>query len=81
MEMHQLPEAVEELTQAVRFDPANANAHNGLGIALFQLGEHEKAVEQFSEAVQIDPAYAEARQNLDLAQARMKNTKAENGRK
>jgi tetratricopeptide (TPR) repeat protein len=76
MQAHRLPEAVEEFTQALRFDPANANAHNDLGAALLQLGDYEKAAEQFSDAVRIDPAYADARRNLDLAQARMKNTKA-----
>jgi Flp pilus assembly protein TadD len=73
METHQLPEAVEEFTQALRFDPADAHAHKGLGVALFQLGDNEKAVEQFSEAVRVDPADAGARRNLDVAQARMKN--------
>ncbi|MGA3264312.1 MAG: tetratricopeptide repeat protein [Terracidiphilus sp.] len=79
MDAHQLPEAIEELTQAVRFDPANANAHNGLGVALAQLGNYEKAVEQFNDAVRIDPAYADARRNLDLAQAKMKSEKSEIG--
>ena len=54
-------------------DPANADAHNDLGVALFQLGEEEKAVEQFNEALRIDPAYYDARRNLDIVQARMNN--------
>ncbi|MGA3264733.1 MAG: tetratricopeptide repeat protein [Terracidiphilus sp.] len=81
MRNHQLPEAVEEFTQALRYDPANASAHNDLGAVMFQLGDYEKAAGQFSEALRIDPAYADARGNLDLAQARMKNKKAENRRK
>ena len=58
---HELPEAVKELTQALRFDPSNADAHNDLGAAMFQLGDYGKAAEQFSDAVRIDPADANAR--------------------
>ena len=75
-----LPQAIEEFTQALRFNPANAGVHNDLGMALFQLGDYEKAVEQFSDAVRINPADADARRNLDLAQARMKTKKVENVR-
>ena len=73
MQTHQFHEAAEEFTQALRFDPASANAHDDLGVALFQLGDDEKAVEQFSDAVRIDPANAGARRNLDVAQSWMKN--------
>ena len=78
---HRFPEAVEEFTQVVRFDPANANAHNDLGAALFQLGDYEKAAEQFNEALRIDPSYVYARKNHDLVQARMKSKSVEQGRK
>ncbi|MGA3265077.1 MAG: tetratricopeptide repeat protein, partial [Terracidiphilus sp.] len=79
-EMHQLPEAVEEFTQALRFDPADAYTHNDLGVVFFQLGDYEKAAEQFSDAARINPAYTGAKLNFDLAQARMKNKKTENGK-
>ncbi|MGD0520556.1 MAG: tetratricopeptide repeat protein [Terracidiphilus sp.] len=68
-------EAVEEYTQALRFDPENASTHNNLGVALLQLGEDEKALEQFSDALRLDPDYADARRNLALTQSRMKNGK------
>ena len=74
-EEHRLPEAAEELTQAVRLDPANPNTHNNLGGILFQMGEYERAAEQFNDALRIDPSNASARQNLTLAQVRMKTTK------
>jgi Flp pilus assembly protein TadD len=73
--MHQFPAAAEEFTQAVRLDPASPNAHDDLGVALFQLGDDEKAIEQFNDAIRIDPTYAGARRNLDLTQAHMKNVK------
>jgi lipoprotein NlpI len=79
--MHRLPEAVEEFTQSLRIDPANANTHNNLGVVLFQMRDYEKAVEQFSDAVQTDPANADAKRNLDGAQALMKNVKVGSGRK
>ena len=70
--MHQVPEAVEEFIQALKVDPANAYAHNDLGIAMVQRGDMKNALEQFSEAVQIDPSYVDARQNLERAQALVK---------
>jgi tetratricopeptide (TPR) repeat protein len=80
-ETHQLPKAVDEFTQALRFNPADVSVHKDLGMALLQLGDYEKAVEQFSYAIRIDPAYVDAKKNLDLAQARMKNEKVQKGRK
>jgi lipoprotein NlpI len=73
---HQLPEAVGEFTQSLRIDPANADAHNSLGVALAQLGEYDKAVEQFNDALRIDPEFVGAERNLQRAQAQM-NSKAE----
>jgi Flp pilus assembly protein TadD len=75
---HRLPEAVAEFTLAMQYDLAKADAHNDLGVALYQMGDYEKAAEQFGEAVKIDPASAYARQNLALAQAQMKNKKPVN---
>jgi len=65
----------------VKLDPASANAHDDLGVALFQLGDDEKAVEQFNDALRIDPSYAGARRNLELTQAHMKNVKVAQARK
>jgi tetratricopeptide (TPR) repeat protein len=81
METHQLPEAAEEFNQVLRYDPANANAHKNLGMDLLQMGDYEKAAEQFNDALRINPADVVARLNLDLAHAKMKNEKVENGRK
>jgi lipoprotein NlpI len=72
MQSHQLPEAKEELTQSLRYDPNYADAHNDLGAVLIQLGDFDHAIEQFSDAARINPSYACARQNLTLAQAHVK---------
>jgi Flp pilus assembly protein TadD len=74
-EQHQLPEAVQELSQALQFAPEDARIQNDLGVALYQIEDYENAADHFSEAVRINPAYADARRNLDLAQARMKSKK------
>jgi Flp pilus assembly protein TadD len=55
------------------FQPGNYNAHEALGVVLFQLGDYEKAAAQFRYAVRIDPTSAEARRNLALALDRMGN--------
>ena len=69
----------EELTLSLQHDPANADAHNSLGVALAQLGEYDKAVEQFKDALRIDPEFAGAEQNLECARAQM-NSNAERSR-
>jgi tetratricopeptide (TPR) repeat protein len=76
-EQHLFREAVDEFTQALQIAPGDVHAHNDLGVALFQLGDYVDAAEQFGDAVRLDPAYVEANRNLSLAQARMKNKKAE----
>jgi Tfp pilus assembly protein PilF len=81
MSLHQFPEAIAELNQALRLDPANAHMHNDLGVALSQLQVYDKAAEQFSDAVRIDPTYADAKRNLNLALVRMKTIKPEQARK
>jgi tetratricopeptide (TPR) repeat protein len=71
-----LGEAAQEYRLALTFDPGNYDAHESLGVLLFQLGDYERAVEQFRFAVRIDPASAEARRNLALTMGRMRNEEA-----
>ena len=78
---HQFPAAAEEFAQALRFNPSDPNAHDDLGVALFQLGDYEKAAEQFGEAVRMNPTDAGARRNFDIAQTQMKNKKVEQAKK
>jgi cytochrome c-type biogenesis protein CcmH/NrfG len=66
---------MEAFNQTLRLDPANTHAHNGLGMALFQLGHYEKAAEQFGDVVRIDPSDAAARHDLEASQARIKTRK------
>lgn len=51
-------------TKALQIDPDNAEAHNNLGIVLFELGKTDEAVASFTKARQIKPDYVEAHNNL-----------------
>jgi tetratricopeptide (TPR) repeat protein len=66
-------EAAQEYRLVPAFEPGNYNAHEALGVVLFQLGDYEKAAVQFRYAVRIDTTSAEARRNLALALDRMGN--------
>jgi tetratricopeptide (TPR) repeat protein/mono/diheme cytochrome c family protein len=57
-------EAVRELREAVRLEPARATARNTLGAALQADGKVQEAAAEYREAVRLDPAYASARYNL-----------------
>ena len=45
-----------EMLEAIRNDPTDADAYNGLGYALEKMGELSEAVKQYRKATQLDPA-------------------------
>ena len=49
--------------------PDYADAHNNLGIALYQQGRAAEAIREFQEALRLKPDYADARRNLDVVLA------------
>jgi tetratricopeptide (TPR) repeat protein len=57
-------EAMECYQQLVNFDPRNALARNGLGIALARLGRYAEAEDQLRRAIGIRSAFPEAHFNL-----------------
>lgn len=57
--------ALASLREAVRLDPGNAAAHNGLGVALAEVGRLAEAAAEFRTALRLEPALAEARSNLE----------------
>ena len=57
-------EAMECYQQLVNLDPRNAQARNGLGIALAQLGRFGEAEDQLRRAIGIKPALPEPHFNL-----------------
>jgi len=60
-------EAEGHLREAIRLEPAFAEAHNSLGIVLARLGRIDEAVDQFKAALALRPDYQDARNNLDRA--------------
>ncbi|MCB9025654.1 MAG: tetratricopeptide repeat protein [Bdellovibrionaceae bacterium] len=58
------PEALSELTTALKFDDENPTIHNNLGIAYFVRNKFSEAEFHLRRAVELDPKYTEARNNL-----------------
>ena len=52
---------------ARRIDPADAGAHNNLGVLYYQKGLIPEAVSAFSRALELDPRMAVAQANLEIA--------------
>ncbi len=44
-----------EMLEAIRHDPTDADAYNGLGYALEKMGDLDDAVKQYRKATQLDP--------------------------
>jgi len=57
-------EARESYQQLVNLDPRDADARNGLGIALAQLARYDEAEAEFRRAIGLKPGYPEAHFNL-----------------
>jgi tetratricopeptide (TPR) repeat protein len=63
--------AVRELTQLLRLDPANANAHANLGVIAFTRSEYEEAVGAFGAALKIQPSLWSAQALLGICKIRL----------
>jgi type IV pilus assembly protein PilF len=55
--------ALDELAEATKLDPANANIYNTYGLVYTVLGENAKAEQNFQRALQLAPQDSEFRQN------------------
>ena len=60
-------EAIHQFQEAIRMRPDLAEAHNGLGVVLYQQGHVDEAIRQFQEAIRLKPDYADAYNNLGVA--------------
>jgi Flp pilus assembly protein TadD len=67
-----LDRSITILQGLVEIHPADAEAHNALGFALYLRGDREPAVQHFRRALQLDPRLQEAKENLEYALAQMK---------
>ena len=56
--------AVENLTQAIREQPNNADAHTMLGYSYRKLGSFDKSLEQYQMALKIDAKHRSAHEYL-----------------
>src|SRR3970282_2949458 len=52
---------------ARRIDPADAGAHNNLGVLYFQKGLIDDAMSAFTRALELDPKMQVAQRNLEIA--------------
>jgi tetratricopeptide (TPR) repeat protein len=62
-----LPQAVAELTEAIRLKPNLALAWNARGYAYLRMRDYSHAIADFSEAIRLNPAYANAWHNRAAA--------------
>ena len=60
-------EAVEDLTEAVKLNPALPEAYNARGFAYFRLKRYAAAIGDFDEAIRLRPAYPNAYTNRSAA--------------
>ena len=62
-----LPEAADDFREALRIEPDDFSASNGLGLCLARLGDGEGGVAALEKAVALEPDFASARLNLGWA--------------
>jgi tetratricopeptide (TPR) repeat protein len=65
--LRQFDQAAAAALEAIRLNPAFADAHNNLGVALRELGRLAEAEAAFRAALQCNPRHADARSNLGAA--------------
>jgi tetratricopeptide (TPR) repeat protein len=61
--------AVDDLKKAIELDPANAEAHLWLGVALRKAGQHKEARDALTRAVELNPNRKWAKQQLEKTPA------------
>jgi Flp pilus assembly protein TadD len=65
----QVNEAVEQFRKALEIKPTDAEARNGLGVALAQKGKLNETISQFQEVLRVRPDFSPAQNNLARARA------------
>lgn len=59
-----MPEAKINFERAIATNPANAGAHNNLGVVLWRSGLLDEAAKRLEEAVRLKPDYTDAKEGL-----------------
>ncbi len=60
----QFDEAVPRFEEAVKLNPKNTNAWNGLGWSLFNSGDPDKAIDSFRKVLELEPTHPAALNGL-----------------
>ena len=79
LEEQRTREALPHAQAAVALRPDSAEAHSNLGLAHFQLGDHERAASEWRRSLQLKPAGLNARTNLAWILATSPNERVRNG--
>lgn len=66
--------SIAEWRKALKANPADASAHNSLGMALFETGRLDEAITRFRKAVELKPLFIQAHCGLGSALAMKGNT-------
>jgi tetratricopeptide (TPR) repeat protein len=66
-----IPEAIDQLHEALRLNPNNAEAHANLGLALLESGKPRESIPEFEAALRLKPEFKLAADNLHRAQAQL----------
>jgi len=77
MEKRQLDLAIQHYSEAIRFNPEYAEAHNSLAIAYAFSGRFEEAMKHYDEAIRLWPDYEAAKHNREGVAAIMKKSPEE----
>ena len=64
-------EAAKYFKEAMKYDPTNAEAYHGLGLAYGKMKQVHGAIPQFQRAIELNPNFADAYCNLGLAYFKM----------
>lgn len=67
LRLSQLERAEESFTEAIKMDPAMADAYNALGVVLTKRRRYDEAIELFTKALELNPNDAGFRINVALA--------------
>ena len=64
-------ESIPLLEKAIELGPADDQARDSMGVALYNLKQYEKSVQYFRQALQINPSSKLAQSHLDTALKRI----------
>ena len=66
-----IPEAIDQLHEALRMNPNNAEAHGNLGLALLASGKARESIPEFETALHLNAEFKAAADGLRRAQAQL----------